>query len=121
VRILSPPGLAGAVLSSAVCFTGIMMLVSVLGKTERAVGGAGWAIFLLMNMFGGAMVPLMAMPSWMKLGSNISPVKWSILAIEGAVWRGFSPAEMIFPCSILILIGITFFSAGAFLFSRFDP
>ena len=120
VRISNPPWLAAAILSSAACFTGIMMAVSVLGKTERAVSGAGWGIFLVMNMFGGAMVPLMFMPSWMKWGSNLSPVKWSILSIEGAIWRGFSPAEMFVPCTVLILTGVVFFTIGAFIFTRSD-
>jgi len=55
-----------AILSSALCFVGIMMFVSVLGKTEQAVAGSGWAILLIMGMIGGLMIPLIAMPSWMK-------------------------------------------------------
>lgn len=90
VRVGSVPVLAAAVLSRAVCFVGIMMFLSVLGRTENSVAGAGWAILMVMAMLGGGMVPLFVMPSWMQKVSHVSPVKWGILSIEGAVWRGFT-------------------------------
>ncbi len=48
----SVPLLALAVVSSAIGFTGIMMLLSVLGRTERSVAGIGWAVLLIMSMLG---------------------------------------------------------------------
>ncbi len=110
--------LALAVLACGVCFTGLMMLISVLGKTEQAVGGAGWAIMLILSMTGGGMVPLMFMPDWMVTLSHISPVKWGILALEGAIWRGFNYDEMILPLSILCGVGIVSFAVGAVVFRR---
>src|SRR5262249_33636869 len=56
--------LALAGFSSGIAFVGIMMLTSSLGKTEQAAAGAGWAVMMPLAMFGGAMVPLFAMPSW---------------------------------------------------------
>jgi ABC-2 type transport system permease protein len=100
VRPLSVPLLALAVVSACVCFVGIMMLLSVLGRTEEAAGGSAWAALLMLSMIGGGMVPLFAMPRWMAQLSDASPVKWAILAMEGAIWRGFSPAEMLVPCVI---------------------
>ncbi|UCD52318.1 MAG: ABC transporter permease, partial [Phycisphaerales bacterium] len=32
------------------CFVGLMMFVSTLGKTEQSVGGAGWAMLMIMAM-----------------------------------------------------------------------
>ncbi len=120
IRVQSPAGLVVAVLSAAFCFVGIMMLISVLGKTEQAVAGAGWAILLVMSMTGGGLVPLMAMPNWMfKLG-HISAVKWSILAMEGAIWRGFGPAEMAQPIIILLSVGVVGFGVGTYVLSRTD-
>lgn len=118
VRIGSPGLLAVAVLCTAAGFVGIMMFLSVLGKTEQSVSGAGWAVIIVMAMLGGGMIPLMAMPSWMQTVSHVSPVKWGILAIEGAIWRGFSPAEMALPCAILLGIGILGFAAGVRIFSK---
>ena len=104
--------------SLAIGFVGVMMFVSVLGKTEQTVGGLAWAILLPMAMFGGGMVPLFAMPPWMQAASNFSPVKWGILALEGALWRGFSFGEMLWPCAILLGVGVAGFVIGARVFAR---
>jgi ABC-2 type transport system permease protein len=120
VRVASPGGLAAAVLSAGFCFVGIMMLVSVLGKTEQAVGGAGWAMLLVFSMLGGGMVPLVMMPSWMSTLGSISPVKWSILAMEGAIWRGFDAAQMATPILILLGMGLAGFVVGTAMLARTD-
>ena len=120
IRIMSPALLALAIVCTSLCFVGIMMFISVLGKTEQAVGGTGWALLLAMAMFGGGMVPLMVMPSWMKGLSSLSPIKWAILATEGAIWRGFSFTEIAFPCSILLGVGAVFFLTGVWIFRRMD-
>lgn len=101
-----------ALLCIAVGFVGIMMLLSVLGRTEQSSGGIGWAALMVMAMIGGGMIPLFAMPSWMKSVSNISPIKWAILSMEGAVWRQFSFVEMLQPCGILIAVGVVCFGIG---------
>lgn len=108
--------LALAILWGSLAFVGIMMLLSVLGKTEQAAAGATWAVLLIMAMLGGGMVPLFFMPSWMRTLGHISPVKWFILAMEGAVWRRFTAAEMVLPCAILLAVGVTFFSIGVSAF-----
>jgi hypothetical protein len=106
VRLSNIPGLALAIFSIALCFVGLTMLLSVSGKTEAAVGGASWAVLLIMSMVGGGMVPQIFMPHWMEVLGNISPVKWSIRALEGGIWRDFSAPEMLTPCGILAAIGL---------------
>ncbi len=99
-------------LAVAIAFVGIMMLTSTLGKTEQAAAGAGWAVMMPLAMLGGGMVPLFVMPGWMVTASNLSPVKWAILAMEGAIWRGFSLREMLLPCGILVFVGVVCFAIG---------
>lgn len=113
VRVASFPKLALAVLAAAFCFVGLMMLISTLGRTHQAVAGAGWALLLVMSMTGGGMIPLVAMPPWMQAVSNFSLVKWGVLAVEGAIWRGFSWNEMLVPVSILLVVGSLAFLVGA--------
>jgi ABC-2 type transport system permease protein len=108
----SLPLLAIACVSASAAFVGFMMMVASVGRTEQAVSGAGWAMLMPMAMLGGAMVPQFVMPQWMLTASNISPVKWAILSIEGAVWRGFTPAEMLVPCAILLFFGAICFAVG---------
>ena len=69
-----------------------------------------------LTMFGGGMIPLFVMPAWMQTVSNLSPVKWGILALEGATWRGFSAAEMALPVGVLVLAGVAGLGLGVRLF-----
>jgi ABC-2 type transport system permease protein len=109
----SPTLLALALMSAAVALVGLMMLLSVVGKTERSTSGSAWAILMIMAMFGGGMMPLTFMPDWMVRLSHLSPIKWAILAMEGGLWRDFDLAEMALPCGILLAIGATAFALGA--------
>jgi ABC-2 type transport system permease protein len=118
VRMENPRELAAAILAASFCFVGLMMLIAVLGRTHQAVAGAGWAILLVMSMTGGGMIPLIAMPAWMQTVSNFSLVKWGVLALEGAIWRGFSWGEMALPLGILVGTGAAAFLIGATLLSR---
>jgi ABC-2 type transport system permease protein len=99
-------------ISTLVAFVGIMMLVAGLGKTEQAAAGMGWALMMPLSLFGGAMMPLAFMPGWMSKIGMISPVRWGIMAFEGALWRGFSAYDMLLPCGILVAMGVICFAVG---------
>ena len=116
VRPNSLPLLALAVLSTGAGMVGIMMLISVISASQRGVSGMGWAVMMAMSMTGGAMVPLFAMPAWMQAASMASPVRWAIIGLEGAIWRGFTPAQMALPCGILLGLGALGFGIGARVF-----
>jgi ABC-2 type transport system permease protein len=113
VRPGSPALLVLALLVVPLGFVGLMMLVASLGRTEEAASGAGWALMMPMSMLGGGMIPLAMMPPWIQPFSYVSPVRWAIISYEGAIWRGFSLAEMLVPCAILIGIGAVAFAVGA--------
>jgi ABC-2 type transport system permease protein len=118
------PGNMGLLVLAAICvsfcFVGIMMTMSVLGKTEQAVSGAGWAINMVMAMLGGCMIPVMFMPAVIQKFSVVSPIKWGILAIEGAIWRDFSLQEMLFPCGVLLAVGTLGLVVGTLILQRSD-
>jgi ABC-2 type transport system permease protein len=116
----SPLLLAVAILSAAVCFCGMMMLLAVLARTEAAAGGFGWAILLIMAMLGGGMIPLFVMPGWMQRVSGVSPVNWAIRAMEGAIWRDFTAQQMLAPCAMLLAFGLVCFALGVFGFKRLE-
>ena len=118
MRPESYPKLAMAGVCTAICFSGIMMIVSNLGKSEQSVSGVGWSLNLVMAMLGGCMIPVMFMPAFVQQASVVSPVRWAILAIEGAVWRGFSWGEILPACAVLLGIGALGFAAGTWLLSR---
>ncbi len=112
VRPGSIPLLILAIVCVAVAFVGIMMLLAMF-KTEAGAGGGGWAILLVCAMIGGGMMPLAFMPGFMKSLSIISPVRWSIEALEGAIWRSYTPTEMALPCAVLVGVGVLGFAIGA--------
>jgi ABC-2 type transport system permease protein len=116
----SPLFLAAAILSAAVCFCGMMMLLAVLARTEAAAGGFGWAILLILAMVGGGMIPLFVMPGWMQRVSGVSPVNWAIRAMEGAIWRDFTAQQMLAPCAMLLAFGVVCFSLGVIGFKRLE-
>lgn len=110
--------LAAAIAASAFCFAGIMLTCSLLGRTEQAVAGATWGVMMPCAMLGGAMIPLIAMPGWLQSLSSVSPFKWSVLALEGAIWRGFSWSEMLLPCGVLLGVGALGTGCALALFHR---
>lgn len=112
VRPQSPFLLILAYVSIALCFVGIMMLLSVLGRTEAAAGGIGWSVLLILAMFGGGMMPLFLLPEWAQRLGSFSPVKWSILAMEGAIWREFDLTALLPICATLVTIGAAAFCIG---------
>jgi ABC-2 type transport system permease protein len=112
VRPSSIPLLGLALLSAAAALVGIMMVISVSATTPRGVSGLGWATMMGMSMIGGGMIPLFAMPAWMQTASMVSPVRWVIVALEGALWRGFSFGQMALPCGILLALAIVTFAFG---------
>lgn len=99
------PLLELAFVAGVFCFTAMMMVFAMLARSVRAASGIAWAALMPMAMLGGAMIPLFAMPSWLQAASSASPVKWLLLAIEGAVWRGFSLIEMLPALGILVAVG----------------
>jgi len=73
---------------------------------------------MLMAMFGGGMVPLVFMPSFMKTLSDFSPAKWSVLALEGSIWRGLTFGELLLPLAVLIAVGSVCLTIGTLVLSR---
>lgn len=120
VRPTSLPLLIVSIVCVAAGFVGVMMLLAVCGKTEAAAGGIGWAVLTVMAMLGGGMVPTFLMPGWMQQIAVISPVMWAMRALEGSLWRGFGPADMLLPWGILLGIGAAGFTLGARLMVRQD-
>ena len=118
VAIPQPLSLIAAVLAVTICFSGLMTLMAAIAQTEQAVNGMGWAVMMVLAMIGGSMIPLFMMPEWLQTVSHISPIKWGILSLEGALWRDFSSSEMLLPLGILIVTGLLAYGSGVWKFRR---
>lgn len=111
-RVWSWPTLLVAILSAAIGFVGMAMLLASLAKSDEGAGGMARAVPMILAMIGGGTIPLFAMPPFVKTISNISPFKWAIYGVEGGMWRGLSPMDMLLPCGILIGLGVVCFAIG---------
>ncbi|MFV8753495.1 ABC transporter permease [Nannocystaceae bacterium ST9] len=105
--------LALALASTAIGFVGIMTLLAALGRRTHSAAGLAWMVLMLLAMLGGGMLPLFLMPSWLQMAAGASPVAWSLVAIEGAVWRGFGLAELALPCAALLGLGLVSLTIGS--------
>jgi ABC-2 type transport system permease protein len=121
VRLASPLGLALTLPALAFCFTGIMALISTIGTSERSVAGAGWGTLLVFGMLGGVMVPRMIMPPWLVSIGAFSPVRWGLVALEHALWRGGRPLDWLGPCAMLVALGLAGLGIGAMMLRRSTP
>jgi ABC-2 type transport system permease protein len=118
VRPPSWPMLAVAVVCVCFGFVGVMMLIAALAPTERAASGVGWAVMMVLAFIGGAAVPTFVMPGWMQGISNISPMRWAMLALEGGVWRDLGAADMALPLGIMLALGALGIGVGAWSLRR---
>ncbi|MEM7516855.1 MAG: ABC transporter permease, partial [Planctomycetota bacterium] len=101
-------------------FSGLMMFLATMGKTEAAVSGSAWGILLILSMLGGGMIPLIAMPGWMQKVSRASPVNWAVTSFEGAIWRGMSLTELAPFLGGLALLGLAGWILGSMRLSRVE-
>lgn len=113
VRPLSWPLLALAVAGTAVAFVGIMMILAVIGRSAQSAAGLSWAVLMSLAMLGGGMLPIFMMPDWLQQLAKVSPVSWSLLAMEGAIWRGWGFMDVMVPTAALVGLGVACFWVGA--------
>lgn len=104
--------MATVVLLTSFGFTGLMMLLAGLSKTEGGAQGLGRAVVLILAMIGGGTIPLFILPAGVQTFSKVSPFTWATISIEGALWRGFTFQDMLVPGAVLIGFGIAGFVGG---------
>lgn len=103
---LSDPGLLLlAVICCGFCFAGLMLAIGSMGRDPASVAGFAWGLMVIFALLGGGMMPQFLMPDWLQLIGGISPGKWAVLSIEGAIWRDFTLVEAARPLAVLILVG----------------
>ncbi|MFO0787432.1 MAG: ABC transporter permease [Phycisphaerales bacterium] len=118
VHLREPMMLGLATVASAYAFVGVMMLLSVMGRSGEGSAGFGRAVILVMAMIGGGTIPIFFMPKFMQAVSSASPFKWAVLAIEGSLWRPMTGTEMLLPLGVLVGIGTVGLWIGGMMFRR---
>jgi ABC-2 type transport system permease protein len=121
VRIAHPAIMVTAVLASSIGFTGVMMLLAGLSRSEGAAQGLGRALLLVLALIGGGSIPLFFMPKLMQQISSVSPFKWATLSIENGLWRAEGWDAMLVPSGVLLGIGVIGFVVGQAAMRRSIP
>lgn len=106
VRVQRWDLLVAAAVASAFAFSGLAVGMAGFFRHEGSARSAGNAVVLVLAMVGGGTIPLAFMPELLRMASKASPFSWSILAIEGAVWRGFGAVQMAAPLGVLVALGV---------------
>lgn len=106
VVVTSVPLFIVATLCTAFAFTGVMMALASIFRTQSGAQGAGRAVLLVLAMIGGGTIPLLFMPPIVQTAAGVSPFKWAVVAAEGATWRGWDFQEMLLSLSVLMAIGL---------------
>lgn len=109
-----------AIVSTAVAFVGLTILLSLFARSELSAIAVCWGVLLLFSMVGGGMVPFMAMPAWLRAIGTVSPVRWALQALDGAIWRQYSASEIVLPCLVLWAMGLVCFVIGVLGFRRME-
>lgn len=112
VRVREPMVAVVASLAAAAGFTGVMMAMAGLSRTEGTAQGLGRALILVLAMIGGGTIPLFMMPPIMQSFSVVSPFTWAVRCIDGYTWRALSVPELALPLAVLCVIGLVGFVVG---------
>jgi len=112
VQISSWPLALTATVITGIGFSGLMMLLAGLTRTEGGAQGLGRAAVLVLAMIGGGTIPLFFMPPWLQAISSISPFSWATTAIDGYTWRAFTLTEMAPALGVLLAVGVIGFVVG---------
>ncbi len=118
LTVSAPFEMAVAMVCSAIAFVGVTVLIAGLSRSEEGADGLGRSVLLLLALFGGGTIPIFVMPPAMAAAASISPFKWASVAIEGALWRGFTLAELALPLAVLLAFGVGGFVIGVLAMRR---
>jgi ABC-2 type transport system permease protein len=110
-----------AAAASAFAFSGLAMALASFFRTESSARSACNAVVLVLAMVGGGTVPLAFMPGFLRTLSAFSPFSWSILAVEGAVWRGMALEEVLPSILVLLALGLAGMVLGLARLRTGDP
>jgi ABC-2 type transport system permease protein len=113
-----PPLIALVCVVTSFSLSGLAMFIAGLSRSEEAAGGLARGVLILLAMIGGGSIPLFFMPPFIRTMSNVSPFKWITQALDGAMWGGFSFAELMLPLGVLVVVGVVGFGVGAWAIGK---
>ena len=116
LEIWSYPGqLFLMALGTTLMASGLGVLITGIGKTEEQVGMLSTLVVLSLSAIGGAMVPRMIMPDFLKQIGVISPVSWAMDGFHNVFWYHQGYAGMLPQFAVLVGFALVFLIVGSLL------
>jgi ABC-2 type transport system permease protein len=106
--------------TSVFAYCGIMAGIGVAARKTQAAGNISWAILMTLAMIGGGMVPAHLLPAFAQNLAQISPVYWSIRALESGLWRNASFTETFVYNLALLVVGAFGLALGGRLLAKYE-
>ncbi len=87
-------GLGLIAVATSAAGAGFGLAIAAFFRTEKAAQGAAILVILVMSALGGSWWPLFITPKPMQDMASWTITKWAVGGLEGALWRGWSLAEI---------------------------
>jgi ABC-2 type transport system permease protein len=107
------------VISGVFAFLSIGLVIGAIAKTEDAAQGIVQLIVLPMAFLSGSFFPLDAAPAWLRVVSQLMPLRYLVDAMRDVMVRGKGPVSVLPTIGGLVLAGIVLSALASRLF-RWD-
>lgn len=94
-------------LVACVAAAGFSLAVVAACKTVTQAQNLLTVLILIMSIVGGSMVPRFLMPLWLRDLGWLTPNTWVLEAYSAIFWRGEGLGEVLLPCGLLTVFGLT--------------
>ena len=91
---------------SIASFSGLGILSASFILVFKRGNPVGWMINSLEGLIAGVYFPVTVLPGWLQLIARFFPITYAIRAVELAVYRGFSVAELAKEITFLIVFAV---------------
>jgi ABC-2 type transport system permease protein len=109
--------LALLMLATALCSTGLGILIASLARTQNQIGGLSSMLLWTTGVLGGSMIPLFLLERFLGPVPRIVPQYWANRGFENLLIRGLGLEAVAASIIALLLFALAFFAIGLW---RFD-
>jgi len=97
------------VITLCACITasGVGLFSAALCRTPAQARNLSTIVVVIISVIGGSMVPRFFMPVWLRDLGWFTPNTWVLEAYSAVFWRGEGLSEVLLPCGLLVVLGLT--------------
>ncbi len=111
-----PEGLVVISVCASITANALGLMLAAVAKSEQQLGGLSTLLVVTLAAIGGVMVPRFVMPDFMKSIGLISPHTWALNGYQDVLVRGYSVAQILPECAVLLAMAAVMFGVAAWKF-----